>query len=89
MAVQPGTSLAVQMLASTPLLVTILDGVLAAAIIALLAIQLGAATSLGLLLGAVAFIVTVGGFAWYAGRDIQRIIDAHQPLFPGPTDPTS
>ena len=89
MAVQPGTSLAVQMLASTPLLVTILDGVIAAAIIALLAIQLGAATLLGLLFGAIAFVVTVGGFVWYAGRDIQRIIDAYQPLFPGPADPTS
>ena len=89
MAVHPGTTLAVQMLASTPLLVTILDGLLAAAIIALLAIQLGAATSLGLLLGALGFVATVGGFVWYAGRDIRRIIDAHQPLFPGPTDPTS
>jgi hypothetical protein len=29
----------------------------------------------------------VAAFAWYAGRDIARVIAAHTPLFPGPTEP--
>jgi hypothetical protein len=89
MAVQPGTSLLVQMLASTPLLVTIIDGVLVAAIIALLVIQLGGAVSLALLLAAAGFVVTLGGFTWYAGRDIARIIAAHRPMFPSERPPES
>jgi hypothetical protein len=87
MAVQPGTSLLVQMLASTPLLVTILDGVLAAAIVALVVIQLGGTTGLAVGLGIIGFILVVAAFAWYAGRDIARVIAAHKPLFPGPTEP--
>jgi hypothetical protein len=87
MAMQPGTSLPVQMLASTPILVTILNGVLVATIVALLAIQLGGAALIALLLGVLGFAVTVGGFMWYAGRDIARIIAAYEPMFPGPTEP--
>jgi hypothetical protein len=87
MALQPGTSMVVQMLASTPLLVTMLNGVLAAAMVALLVIQLGGATGLAIVSGIVAFIVVVVGFAWYARRDIARVIATYQPLFPGPTEP--
>jgi hypothetical protein len=87
MAVQPGTSLLVQMLASTPLLVTIIDGVLVAAIVALLVIQLGGAIPLALLLGVLGFVGAVGGFVWYAGRDIAQTIETYQPMFPGPTEP--
>ena len=83
MAVQPGTSLAVQMVASTPLLVTLLNGVLVAVIVALLVIQLGGATWLSVALGIVGFVVMVAGFTWYAGRDIARVIAEYQPLFPG------
>lgn len=89
MAVQPGTSLFVQMVASTPLLVTMLNGVLIAAIVGISVIQLGGATGLAVLLGIVGFIATVGGFIWWAGRDIARVIAEYQPLFPtrqeGPT----
>jgi hypothetical protein len=84
MAVQPGTSLAVQMLASTPLLVTILNAILAGVILALLGIQLGAESGIALAAGAVGFILTVAGFTWYASRDIARAIAEHRPLFPGP-----
>jgi hypothetical protein len=85
MAVQPSTPLIVQMLASTPLLVTMLDGILAAVILALLVLQLGGASILALVVGAVGFFVTVGGFTWYATRDIARATEAYEPLFPGPT----
>ena len=85
MAVQPSTPLLVRMLASTPLLVTVLDGILVAGILALLVLQLGGASALGLVIGAVGFLVTVGGFTWYATRDIARAVEAYEPLFPGPT----
>jgi hypothetical protein len=88
MAVQPDTPLIVQMLASTPLLVTILDGILVAVILALLVLQLGGAATLALVIGAAGFIVTVGAFTWYATRDITRAVEAYQPLFPGPTQPS-
>jgi len=87
MAVQPRTSLLVQMLASTPLLVTMLNGVLLAGIVALLVIQLGGATGLAVALGIVGFVVTVAGFMWYASREIARVIAEYRPMFPGPTEP--
>jgi len=87
MAVQPGTSLIVQMLASTPLLVTVLNGVLVAGILAIVVIQLGGATGLAVVVGIIGFIATVGAFIWWAGRDIARVIAEYRPLFPGPTEP--
>ena len=83
MAIQPGTPLLVQMLASTPMLVTALNGVLVAGIVAILAIQLGGTTGLAIILGAVGFILTIGAFTWYAGRDIARVTREYRPLFPG------
>ena len=86
MAVQPGTPLAVQMLASSPLLVSVLNAILVAAILVLLVIQLGGSTVPAVLIGAVGFLVTLGGFMAYAGRDIARAIREHKPMFPGPTE---
>jgi hypothetical protein len=83
MGLQPGTSMAVQMLASTPLLVTVLNGIIVAAIVALLVLQLGGATLVALAMGAIGFVTFLGGFSWYARRDIGRVVAAHQPLFPG------
>jgi hypothetical protein len=82
MALQPGTSLAAQMLASSPLLVTILDAILVAAILALLVLQLGGGTIPALLLGALGFVGTAGGFTWYATRDIAKVVAEYQPMFP-------
>ena len=82
MAFQPGTPLVVQMLASTPLLVSVLDAILVAAILALLVIQLGGSTLPAILIGAIGFLVTLGGFMVYAGRDIARAIREHKPMFP-------
>lgn len=82
MAVQPGTPLAVQMLASTPLLVTVLDAILVATILALLVIQLGGSALPAIVIGAVGFVATFGGFTVYASRDVARAIAEHQPMFP-------
>ena len=85
MAFLPGTSLLVQMVASTPLLVTVLNAVLAAAIVALLVLQVGGTTLLALALGAVGFIAIIAWFTWYANREIKGLIAMNPPLFPGPT----
>ena len=82
MAVQPKTSLLVQMLASTPLLVTVLNAILAAAIVALLVLQLGGGTVPAVIAGVIAFLITMSVFVWYAGRDIARAVANYQPLFP-------
>jgi hypothetical protein len=82
MGLQPGTSVAVQMLASTPLLVTVLDAILVAAILALFVLQLGGSTIPALTLGAIGFIAFVGGFTWYARQDIERVVAEYRPMFP-------
>jgi small-conductance mechanosensitive channel len=84
MAAQPRTSMPVQMIASTPMLVTVIDAILVAAILALLALQLGTTTVPALVLGFVGFIATLGAFFWYAGRDIARAMAEYKPLFPTP-----
>lgn len=88
MAIHARTSMLVQMLASTPLLVTVLNSILVGAILALLVLQLGAGIAPALLLGAVGFVATMGAFVWYAGRDIARTIGEYQPMLPAsaPTD---
>lgn len=87
MAIQARTSMLVMMLASTPLLVTVLNSILVAAILALLVLQLGAGTAPALLLGALGFIATLSGFFWYARRDIARAMAEYAPKFPAPPPP--
>ncbi|MBA2633055.1 MAG: hypothetical protein H0U86_08670 [Chloroflexi bacterium] len=84
MAMQARTSMLVHMLASTPLLVTVLNAILFGAIVALLVLQLGAGTTPALLLGTVGFVATLGAFMWYAGRDIARAMAEYHPKFPAP-----
>lgn len=82
MAVQPNTSLLVQMLASTPMLVTVLNAILFAAIVALLVLQLGGGTAMALVLGGAGFVLAMGGFFWWAGRNIARTVAEYRPMFP-------
>jgi hypothetical protein len=85
MGLLPGTSMAVQMLASTPMIVSVLNGVLVAAITALLLLQIGADTPVALAAGAVGFFLTLAFFFWYAGREIGRAVAGYTPMFPTPT----
>jgi hypothetical protein len=85
MGLQPGTTMAVQMIASTPLQVSVLNGVLVAAIVALGVLQVGGTTLVALALGAAGFVATLAAFTWYANRDIRRAIALNPPKFPGPT----
>jgi hypothetical protein len=85
MGVRPQTPMIVQMLASTPMLVTVLDAILFAAIVAILALQLQISTLPSVGLGAIAFVAAMGAFVWYAGRDIAKAMSEHQPRFPRAT----
>jgi len=82
MAVQPGTSVFAQMLASSPMLLSVLNSVLAGTIVALLALQLAAVSAVAVGLGAAGFIVTMVGFSAYAGREISRSRSELAPMFP-------
>ena len=82
MAVQPGTSTFAQMLASSPMLLSVLNSVLAGTIVALLALQLAAVSAVAVGLGAAGFIVTMVGFNAYAGREIGRSRSELTPMFP-------
>lgn len=72
MGIPMGTSMPVLMLASTPILVTILDAILVGAILAILGMQLAWELPASLGLGAVGFVAVMAYFFWYAGREIAR-----------------
>ncbi len=80
----PGMSLAVQLLASTPMLVMVLDSVLAAVIVALAGIQLGLMTSVAIGLGGVVFVAVATLHLRYGAGQVRRGIASVQPLFPSP-----
>lgn len=82
MAARAGTPMPVQMLASTPMLVTILDAILLGAIVALLVLQLDGSVLLAIVLAAIGFAGFMGFFAWYARRDIVRVGAELSPRFP-------
>ena len=83
MGVRPQTPMVVQMLASTPMLVSVLNAILFAAIVAILALQLEISTLTSIGLGAIAFVAAMASFVWYAGRDIAMAMSEHPPRFPG------
>ncbi len=88
-AVEPHTPMAVQMLASTPMLVTTLNAIIVAAIGSLLMLQLGAGIAVALIIGALGFLLTQAFFLWYASRAITRARRAFQPMFPARAEPPS
>jgi hypothetical protein len=71
MGLAPGTPLFVQMIASSPMLITVLDGVVAGAIVALAALQAGAGTGTALIGGVLGGIAVVALFLAYARREIR------------------
>ncbi|MCV0404467.1 MAG: hypothetical protein K5924_12305 [Chloroflexi bacterium] len=72
MAIAPRTSMLAQMVASSPMLISVVNGVLAGAIVSLAAIQVNASTVVSLVAGALAFVFTVAAFGAYARREIAR-----------------
>jgi len=82
MAIQPRTSILAQMLASSPMLLSVLDSVLVGAIVALLVLQLDAVTALAVGLGALGFITAMIAFSTYARREIGSARNDLKPMFP-------
>jgi hypothetical protein len=82
MANPPERSMLVAVVAATPFLITVLDAMLAGAIGALAAIQLGAGATPALLIGVGLFAAAMAVQGAVARRDIRRIMGSHRPRFP-------
>jgi hypothetical protein len=82
MANPPGRSTVAAIIAATPWLVTVLDSLLVGAIGSLASMQLGASAVLAVLVGVVMFLVAMAAHAWYARREIRRLMREHRPRFP-------
>ena len=86
-AMLPGTPMIVQMLASSPMLISVLNSVLVGAIVALAVLQVGGGTVPAIGAAIVAFALAMAAFLSYAGRQISGVRKEFVPLFP--TQPTS
>jgi hypothetical protein len=84
MGLEPNVPMALQMVASSPMLITVLNSLLFAAIWALALFQLGAGLVVALVVGAAAFLAAIVAHSWYAGRGIARARRSLRPMFPPP-----
>jgi len=84
-AMLPRTSILVQMLASSPMLISVLNSVLIGAIVALLVLQIGGGTVLAVAAGVVAFVAGMASFLAYARREIAGVREGFEPRFPTKT----
>lgn len=81
-ALAPGTPMIVQMLASSPMLISVLNSVLAGAIVALAVLQVGGGTLPALGAAVAAFVAAMAAFLAYARRQISGVRKEFVPLFP-------
>ena len=81
-AMLPGTPMVVQMLASSPMLISVLNSVLIGATVALLVLQVDGGTSVAVAGSVFAFAVGMAAFLAYARREISAVRAAFQPRFP-------
>lgn len=81
-AMLPGTPMIVQMLASSPMLISVLNSVLAGAIAALAVLQVGGGTLPAIGAAVVAFALAMGAFLAYARRQISGVRREFVPRFP-------
>jgi hypothetical protein len=84
MAMQPATPFFAHMIAGTPNVVLVLNGVLAGVIVTLIGLQVGLAAEVAILLGAVVAVVTIALHVRYAIRAVRAGQTGVQPLFPSP-----
>lgn len=84
----PETPLIVQMLASSVMLVSVLDSVLVGAIVALAVLQLGGSTLLAVVVSIVGFALTMLAFLVYARRQIGGLQQSFETRFPSAPDST-
>lgn len=86
MAVPQGQSTLLHFLAATPVVIGVVCGVLAAVIVALVAIQLGASVPVVLGLGVLTFLCAMGLFARNGRRAMERGQRSLRPMFPSPPE---
>jgi hypothetical protein len=86
MAVMPGQSTLMAIMAATPWLVSVLNSLLAGAIGALLAVQLGAAAGLAVAIGVGLFLAALAVHGLYTRRILGRLTAGYRPMFPGPDE---
>jgi hypothetical protein len=84
MGLAPRTPLFVQMIASSPMLITVLDGVVAGAIVALAALQIGAGTATALVGGVLGGLLVIAVFLAYAQREIRMAVARQTPTAAAP-----
>jgi hypothetical protein len=84
MAMPPATPFYVHLIAGTPNVVLVLNGVVAGVNAALLGIQLGVVAGVAILIGAVVALVTIALHVRYAIRSVRTGQGGIQPLFPSP-----
>jgi hypothetical protein len=74
----------VYMLAAAPMVVSVLNSVIAGIIAAVAALRMGAATSTAAVAGAIGFFVAIALQSWYARGNIASARASYRPLFPSP-----
>jgi len=82
MAVEPGHSMPIRMIASGPMLVSVINAVLLAAIASLAAVQLNVSGIPALVAGVVGFVLGMAAQLWYARRAIAKGVKDYEPMFP-------
>ncbi len=88
MAMPPGGGSLLHVLAATPSVIGVVNSVLAAAIVALVAVSLGASAIVILVAGVVAFMASMALHAAYGRAQVVRGQAGLRPLFPSqPTEP--
>lgn len=88
MAIAPRTSVLALMVASSPMLISVINGVLVGAIASLIVLQVEGGTVAAIVAGALGFAATLAGSLVYAGREIRRGAEDFVPMFPSEPSPT-
>ena len=89
MAIPPHSNVIVLMLSSTPMLVSTLNSILFGVVVALLAMELGTALALAVVIGVAGFFASLAAWLLYGSREIAKAqAEREEPLFPTrPTEP--
>jgi hypothetical protein len=82
MAVEPGHSLPIRMIASGPMLVSVINSVLFATVASLAAVQLNISGLPALGAGVMGFVLGMAAQLWYARRAIAKGVSDYEPMFP-------
>jgi hypothetical protein len=88
MSMPPSTSFVVHLVAGTPNVVLVLNGVLAGVIVALVGLQLGLVAVAAIAIAALVFLVTIALHIRYAIRSVRTGQASVTPLFPSRERPT-